>query len=441
MATRPHAITLFALTLCARAASAQSTQPTQSSHERAASSNATPAADLATPPAAPSAAAAAPSPTTAEAPSTALPIPVQFYGTLWTSATLSTAVESFTYPNSTAITAAANPAVFSQPNDLFLSFQVQQSRVGVRIGDRWPVRGQLEIDFIHFDLSSPTVQAYPRVRIAEVAWLPNEHHSVSLGQGWDLFSPLNAHTANLVGNYFTAGNSGFMRHQLRWVGSFGALELAAAVGMPGANAGPTFANFETGALPTGALRVSYRRPKLWFGASFVGTAARFATATASERREALGANVFIEASAGPVEVRAEGYVGDNLASLGALTLAAGRYGQSVSEMGGWASLKVTAGMHQLYANVGAAAVLDPAVLALGYTPATMTAAATRTPAAGPGILSNISARMGYQINPWRGLGVAIEPFVYRTVHKQDDASTVSGERLALGATLAAMLTF
>jgi hypothetical protein len=285
------------------------------------------------------------------------------------------------------------------------------------------------------------VQAYPRVRIAEVAWLPNEHHSVSLGQGWDLFSPLNAHTANLVGNYFAAGNSGFMRHQLRWVGSFGALELAAAVGMPGANAGPTFANFETGALPTGALRVSYRRPKLWFGASFVGTAARFATATASERREALGANVFIEASAGPVEARAEGYVGDNLASLGALTLAAGRYGQSVSEMGGWASIKVTAGMHQLYANAGAAAVLDPAVLALGYTPATMTAAATRTPAAGPGILSNFSARIGYQVNPWRGLAVAIEPFVYRTVHKLDDTSAVSGERLALGATLAAMLTF
>ncbi len=369
------------------------------------------------------------------------PIPVRFYGTLLTAATVSNGIESFSNANASAPTAAANPVTLPTADDTFLSFQVQQTRLGMWVGEGSPVRGQLEIDFIHFDQSSPTTQAFPRMRIAEVSWQPSPSHRLFFGQGWDLYAPLAAHSVNLVGNYFTAGNSGFLRHQLGWVGTFGAFEVAVAVGLPGSNGAASFGNIELDAVPTGSLRASMRATNAWVGVSFVGTELRCSNANAVERRATYGVNAFADLTFGPVNLRAETYYGTNLASLGALTLGVARMGQSVSEAGGWISARYTHGKHQVYGGAGFAAVLEPSTLALGYTPATATAAAVRTPSAGPGIEQNLAARVGYQLSPWRGLSVGIEPFLYRTRHKLDAGASASPDRTAYGATLAAMYAF
>jgi hypothetical protein len=369
------------------------------------------------------------------------PVPLRFYGIIWASASVSNGVESFGNANGTAVTGAVNPVTFAQPDESFLCFQVQQSRIGVQVGEATPVRGQLEFDFIHFDQSSPTTQAFPRVRIAAVNWSPSPSQRLFVGQDWDVFSPLNAHTVNLVGNNFTAGNAGFMRHQLGWAGNFGHLELVAAVGLPGANAGPTFANIELGAVPTGSVRVAWKSPRVWAGGTFLATAARFGSPNSHERRLALGANLFGELTLGAWNLRGEVYYGENLASLGALTLGVGRVGRSVTEAGGWISLRYTTGPHQVYGGVGAAAALEPDAVALGYTPPTTSAAAVRTPGAGFGVISNLAGRVGYQVSPWRGLSIAVEPFVYRTVHKLHDGASVDGTRLAAGASLGVMYTF
>lgn len=382
----------------------------------------------------------APAPATPAA-TTSSPIPVRFYGTLWTAATLSNGIESFSNANASAPTAAANPVTLATADDTFLTFQVQQTRLGVWVGEGTPVRGQLELDFIHFDQSSPTTQAFPRLRIAEVSWQPSPSHRLFFGQGWDLYSPLAAHTVNMVGNYFTAGNSGFLRHQLGWVGTFGAFEVAVAVGLPGSNGAASFGNIELDAVPTGSMRVSMRATNAWVGVSFVGTELRCANANAVERRASFGVNAFADLTFGPVNLRAETYYGTNLASLGALTLGVARMGQSVSEAGGWISARYTNGKHQVYGGAGFAAVLEPSTLALGYTPATTTAAAARTPATGPGIEQNLALRVGYQIAPWRGLSLGVEPFMYRTRHKLDAGATASPDRTAYGATLAAMYAF
>jgi len=50
------------------------------------------------------------------------------------------------------------------------------------LGEDSPVRGQVEIDFTHFDQSSPTVQAFPRNRIASLDWNFAGDHHLFLGQ-------------------------------------------------------------------------------------------------------------------------------------------------------------------------------------------------------------------------------------------------------------------
>jgi hypothetical protein len=183
------------------------------------------------------------------------------YGFIRAMIDLSNGVESFTNPNASAITAAVNPVFLQAPDEVYLSFQVQQSRVGLMINERGPVRGQIEFDFIHFDQSTPTTAAFPRVRIAEVQIALDAKHRFCLGQNWDIFSPTNPFSANPVGNLFQAGNAGFMRHQLGWVGTFGLVELAAALGFQGANNGPTYNFLEMDAVPTGSLRTAIRTRK------------------------------------------------------------------------------------------------------------------------------------------------------------------------------------
>src|SRR5688572_7126561 len=80
------------------------------------------------------------------------------------------ALESFSQPNATAPTAAANPVLAALPDEAYTTFQVAQSRLGFWFDEKGPVRGHFEFDFIDFAKSSPTTQALPRLRIAAVEW-------------------------------------------------------------------------------------------------------------------------------------------------------------------------------------------------------------------------------------------------------------------------------
>jgi len=388
-------------------------------------------------------------PALASAPSAGLPIPVRATGILHTGVIASNGVDSFAYPTAVAVTAAANPALLSAPDDPFLSFQVQQSRAGLIIGEGTPVKAQLEVDFVHFDTSSPTVQASPRLRIANIEWTPSVGQRVFLGQSWDLYAPINSHSFNLVGTLFNAGNSGFMRHQLGWIGRFGALELAVAAGLQGANAGPTLNNIERAATPTGSVRVGYYvSPTSWFGISGIGSSLRFTSDTQEERRPALGGAAFGDFTFGVLNLRAELYVAQNLGNMGSLTLGTGRFGQSVADAGGFVSAKATLGAHTLSAMFGIAAALTPSSVVPGYTPSTdnmgVTNAASASPSSGPGIDRNLAAHVAYAFSPVHGLQIFIEPFLYATRYHlaaNDLAQNMKPDRLALGAELGMLYTF
>lgn len=372
--------------------------------------------------------------------------PIKVYGILRAVADVTNGVETFGNPNSTAMTAAANPLFLAQPDAAYLSFQVQQTRAGIHVGEGTPVRGQLEIDFIHFDQASPTVQAYPRIRIAELSWNPAKNQKLFIGQNWDIFSPVNNHTNNMVGNLFQAGNLGFMRHQLGYIGLFSGVELAFALGFQGSNAGPSFGNLELDSVPTASLRLAYRTEKSgWFGVSAIGTAPRFVKGPDSERRAAYGVNAFADLNLGPLNLRAEVYYAQNTANLGTLNLAFGRFGTDMRDVGGYLSAKAVLGKHSIWMLGGTAVVLNPDDLALGYTPGTVAAPTPiRSAALGPGIEWNASMHLGYQFSPFKGFGILLEPLLYVTKHKLADADINNGvdpRRVAAGLEFGSVYAF
>lgn len=379
--------------------------------------------------------------------------PIRAYGMLWSSVFATQGVQSYGMPTAVAPTAAVNPALLADPDRGLLSFQVQQTRVGIAVGEGRPVGGTLEVDFVHFDQSSPTVQAYPRIRIAQLEWRPTERQRVFLGQSWDLFGntngPLLSYSHNLVGTLFQAGNVGFMRHQVGWSGRFGDAEVAAAVGMQGANTGPVYNAIEQGHTPTGSVRFMWHLPAEHgvVGASVLGTSLRFTDPAGDvERRMALGGVVFSELRFDHIDVRGEAYVAQNLANLGVLDLAQGRFGADVQDLGGFVTFRYTHGDHALTAMVGGAVVLHPSDVVPGYVAASAgppTVAAAPNLAAGPGITRNVTAHIGYWYSPARGFSLVAEPFVYATrfALAASDAGVVPDHNVSWGGSIGGLFSF
>ncbi|WP_437909636.1 hypothetical protein WME95_18170 [Sorangium sp. So ce327] len=388
------------------------------------------------------AAPGAAAPTPVEAPPPAPPPPpveqkkaddkplVRVYGILKPTVVVGNGLESFGNPNYSAPTAAVNPLFLADPDAVGLTFQAQQTRVGVAVGEGSPVKGQVELDFIDFGKSSPAQGMSLRVRQAFLDWTPAEGHKLTLGQTWDLFSPLNTHTYNLVGGMFQSGNSGFMRHQFMYLANVGSLEVGAALGLVSQNVTAILNNVEYSRTPTVSLRASYRAEKTaWVGASVIGTRLAFdANLPTEEGRLALGGNLFGEITSGALNVRAEAYGGKNLANLGLLTLGQGYRTDDVAEVGGWVSGKVTFDKHSLHLVAGTAMVLSTEEMQLGYTPGTPAAGGTpatapaRVGANGPGIERNVTLRAGYAFAPLKGLSIVLEPSLLLTRHKLDPAA-------------------
>lgn len=351
-------------------------------------------------------------------------------------------LESFGRQNASAPTAASLPLLAPREGEWTSTFQVAQSRLGVHLDPTPELRTTVEVDFINFDRSSPTVQALPRLRIATLQWKPSSTQSVTVGQTWDLFSPLNGVHSNFVGNHFAAGNAGFMRQQVIWRGQFGAMELGGAVGMPGANASADVGNLEKGLVPTLALLAGVQPTKgLRLGVSAIGTQMLYGDAERS--RDSLGGNAWAEYKAQGWLLRGEGYVGQNLANLGLLTLGQGHMDADVREAGGWLAVKkVLADEHVLHLTGGLAQVLNTEDMLAGYT-AVGDGSFARAGAQGLGIERNLSLRAGYAWNFAPGASVFVEPLLFSTWHHIEDSerSLTRGQRQSAGLELGAIYRF
>ncbi|WP_309894729.1 hypothetical protein [Archangium sp.] len=363
------------------------------------------------------------------------------------------AVDTFNQPNASAITMAGDPIFSVAPDRPRYTLQVAQSRIGVWIHEKGPVRGQLEVDFIDFTRSTPTVASLPRLRIARVDYTFSPGHTLALGQDWDLHAPLNAHGINLVGTLFQAGNTGFMRQQFKYLYSGSSFDLGAAVGFPAPNVTAREAALEIGALPTLAVRGAYKFGKSRVGVSAIYTRLPFNFGAQDERiGDAFAAVLFSElAPTASTQVRLELNYGQNTANLGLLSLAQGNASQDLSEAGGFLSVRQQlAEQHAVYGLVGYQKVLEGYAVVPAYSYPGTTSPDNPPPftsavlaGTGPGALHNGAARLGYEFKPLGSLAFMVEGFYYRTrfALQAVDVARANPVSSALGIEAGALFTF
>lgn len=376
----------------------------------------------------------------------------------------SAAVDSFSQPNGSAITAAGDPVVSNVPGDARLTFQAAQSRFGLWVGEGSPLRARLEFDFIDFTKASPTVQALPRLRIATLEYSPTPALTITAGQDWDLVQPLNPHGINLVGAAFQAGNTGFMRQQFRAFYKLDALELAVALGLQNNNATAKDGAVELDFFPTFAARAQYALGQHGrVGVSALGTAILFNPGPSAIRTFAGLGGVYANLRFASLDLRVEAYAAQNAANLFLLGLSQGRAvavaGQTgafeardLREVGGFASAKVDLVDARLagYATLGGAAILNPddVVPSYGYAgtidAANPPALSTATLAgAGPGMKWNVTGRVGLELKLLDGFSFLAEGFWHRSFFAlvAVDQSRVKGVAQALGVETGFLYTF
>lgn len=242
----------------------------------------------------------------------------------------SSALASFNNINMVAPTHAVAHTRSTDSTSRF-GFQTQQSRVGTFI-KKQELSAQLEFDFVDFSKSSPTTQMVPRVRIATASYVW-ENKKIVIGQDWDLFSPLNSYTYNYVGNYFLAGNSGFMRQQFQYLVTLEKYEFGAAIGMANSNPTLTDGDVELGKSPSYAARITRNLEGGKFGLSLIYARLKYQTGE-KKNHDSYGSNLFFEKVWGAFGLKTELYHGMNLANIGLLTIGKGTSDHDVKEYGG-----------------------------------------------------------------------------------------------------------
>lgn len=371
---------------------------------------------------------------------------VRFYGTIKPTTIVSFgALESFSQPNASAETAAGNPALAVLPDESRATFQVAQSRVGLFVGEQTRARAQVEFDFVDFTKASPTVASVPRLRIAKVEWEPVPKLVLALGQDWDLHGPLNPYGSNLVGGNFQAGNTGFMRQQIKLIYTAGTVaEIAGAVGLQVANPTPKDASVEIHRVPTAALRAAWLLGKSRVGLSGIVTQLRLALNTPDQRdTAAYSGMVYADIEPAPwVHIKAEIYLARNLANLGSLALSQASIASGdLDEAGGFVSARgVITPEHAVFLTCGVAQILNSSRVVPSYSYVANVATASGT---GPGMQSNLAARVGYEFRPLKALAFSFEAFIFRSRHvlQPVDQAKYDSTRVTPGLELAAFYTF
>jgi hypothetical protein len=370
--------------------------------------------------------------------------PVQFYGFVLPTVSVSSGgVESYSQPNMSAPTAAANPMMAYHSDSPVYSFQYVQSRAGVRLGDD-QMSGRLEFDFIDFSKASPTVQALPRVRRATVEYSPVDSVHLLMGLDWDLVSPLGPFSFNYICHNFESGDIGFMRTQAMTLVKTGRFEHGFALGFPAANSTASAGILEQSWIPTIALRETYTAEKFSVGASGIITALR-ESAGGSNRYLAGAFTLFgwVKPVAG-LEIRSEGYFGRNTANIGLLGLAYSDGGAALggNEMGAYVSAKGTfLEKHSVFGGIGAATLLEPSQATPSYT--VSSTGAVSLSGKGPGIELNERVNVGYQWKPKDWFSVFTEMNAFFTRHRLDATGTAQFEnqRLAVIGTVGTQFEF
>jgi hypothetical protein len=383
---------------------------------------------------------------------------VTAYGIFKPEFVMANGVETFGKISFAAPTAAAHPVADPLHDEWADSFQLQQSRFGLKVGEGTDLQGRLEIDFVDFGFnqSSPIQAAHPRLRLAYVSYTASPGHKLTLGQQWDIFSPLNPATTNMVGASFMAGNSAFIRPQFIYTyGTGEGIEISAALGMQRQNAGAAMNTVEYGLLPSVALQAGYRMGKTWFGASVIATSAQTVPPPNEDSRMAFGANLFASlALTDMLSLGVEGYVAKNGGDLGLLTLSntSATATEELTDAGGFVSATLKfSDMISLWVLGGVAMVLNSDDVPLGYT-RDATGLATRSGISG--IERNVNLRATLLATPTKGLDFYLEPFMFLTKHKvgtitvttptgmmdvMDEASL--SDQTAFGTALGARMTF
>ena len=358
----------------------------------------------------------------------------QVYGILKPEVIVAKGVETYGKAMMVAPTAAAHPIADPNFAQVGTSFQLQQSRLGLKINDGGPVSGRLEIDFIDdgFSHSSPIQGAGLRLRLAYVTYKPGVAHTLQVGQAWDIFSPLKPQTMNMVGLFFQSGNSAFLRPQVVYTyGTGQGLEVSAATGLRAQNTSQALNAVELGLFPTFSFQIGWRKDKNWLGASAIIGAEEATPPPNRSYNVAVAGNVFANIVMNDrMSVILEGYVGRNTGALGLITLG---FGPEVVDVGGFmsASFKLDKKLQTLWFTVGAAGVLNPSDLPIGYTP--YAAATATTPEVLParvgigGIEGNANIRATYIVSPLEGLQFYVEPFLFLTRHKLNNTDDPTGE--------------
>ena len=400
--------------------------------------------------AAPAAAQTAPAPAAPEAPV------IRPYA--WIKPTViftASPVESFSQPNSTAGTAAANPVLAPFGGDeAGWTFQVGQSRLGFWFNDKGAVRGQFEFDFLDFTKSSPTTGAVPRLRIAKIEWNFSDSLQLQAGQDWDLFQPVNPLSFDIVSVAYQAGNTAFMRQQVKLIYLTPSLEVGGAVGLASSSNATRALLPDYNPYPTIAARAALRLGEKGagrLGISAIATSWRFAPDAPNERRAlAAGLGAYGDMTFAGMNLRFEAYYGQNLANLGTLSLGQGNATDDIKEIGATASLKLPLSeVHALYVLGGTARILNDEDVVPSYSypavdgggvPAESTATLAGT---GPGMVWNHTARLGYEYRYDKNLAFVIEGFMFHSKHvlnqqfdaDLDDVQTAFGSEVGLSFTL------
>lgn len=355
----------------------------------------------------------------------------------------SSEVESFSQPNSSAYTAALNPVLRKSTKDSTFSWQVAQSRVGLKLSDGAGVDGMIEFDFIDFTKASPTTAAIPRVRRAFVKWQSESGWTYQLGQDWDLVSSTVPYTYNFVGHYFQTGDIGFMRMQFMGLKKHGDWESGWALGMPAQNPTSGASGVELGEWPTLAFRQIYAGiSDQKFGASALLASIR--PSTADPLRIFGGAFTFFgEGKMGEAKWIGKVYIGQNTSNLGMLGLAFADVNHPrIREAGAFFSLKhpITEET-RVFGGAGAAFVLNSADMSSSYKyiGGTATSSASTT---GPGMEKNFTVRAGVDHDIKKGLvGFAEVAYLNTTHHLLNSDSSIDPNRNAWVVNSGVMLAF
>ena len=317
-------------------------------------------------------------------------------------------LDSFGNTNLSATT-AVTPSSVANSDRARNSFQVAQSRLGTFIEYGRAV-GHFEIDFIDFTKASPTTQALPRLRIANIDYKIDENQTLSLGQDWDLFAaPAKPFTYNIVGLYFHTGNVGFMKHQIRYQNRVSPdWTLATAVGLVTKNSTASDSEIEMTGLPTVSALVSHRlRENLEIGLTGMGGAVRPA-AYPADLAGIYGVNSFLKwESESGLKLREAFYYGVNLASAGTLSLANASASGSHREIGGYiTALLPLSESFSIRGGIGASQILEDDGSPLDLV-------------VGNNIFSNWKVEAALTYQPQKQLEFYIQPTFMKTIYVQN----------------------